>query len=491
MRRGSGSWQSLRLRLPALASLVLLVSLGLSLLLSYQILRVVGERDLDQSLAREYTRFAGAIATTTDDLTGPGEPITVELVRRAVSDYHRLNPGSDTYLTVVRIGSTVVVSPTPPAELAELAGRLAIPAATVDDGYQTLSSEAGPLRSLRAPIRLDGDEIGSVQVVGRAEPISDATARSLTWLGILALISMLLGGAALTAALVRALRPLRELADTAQRTGRLEQLSVRVAEPGRSDEVGVLAREFNRMLGRLENSARERTEFLATVSHELRTPVTIARGHVETLERADVVDRERVRATAVVIREELTHVGRLVDDLLALARAQHDDFVVPTDIDLGALFDDLELRLVGLGLTDVELMAAPELTVRGDGARLQQALLNLATNAVVHTPPGTRVIVSAEPVGDRVALTVTDDGPGIDPAIAERALEPFVRTSTARGHDSSGLGLAVVDEVARAHGGSVSIDTGSGGTAVRLLIPLDSPRKDQAKEVRPRPAPPV
>lgn len=83
------------------------------------------------------------------------------------------------------------------------------------------------------------------------------TAESLAGLGVLAGISMLLDGSAL--ALVRGLRPLHDLADTAQRTGRLEQLSVRVAEPARADEVGVLARDFNRILGRLEESARART----------------------------------------------------------------------------------------------------------------------------------------------------------------------------------------------------------------------------------------
>lgn len=232
---------------------------------------------------------------------------------------------------------------------------------------------------------MDGTEIGTVQVLGRAQPISEAANESLTWLGLLAGTSMLVGGSALAFALFRGLGPLQELAATAQRTGELEQLSERVREPERADEVGVLAREFNRMLERLERSARARTEFLATVSHELRTPVTIARGHVETLERSAADDPSRIRVTAGVIREELTHVGRLVDDLLALNRAQLDDFVVPADVDLERLFADLELRLDGLGLSAVELQPAPELTVRADGARLQQALLNLPTTARAST----------------------------------------------------------------------------------------------------------
>ncbi len=182
-----------------------------------------------------------------------------------------------------------------------------------------------------------------------------------------------------------------------------------------------------------------------------------------------------VLATARVVREELTHVGRLVDDLLALARAPLDDFVVPRDVPLERFFADLELRLDGLRLSLVETLPAPERTIRADPARLQQALLNLAVNATVHSPPGTRVIVSAAVTGPRVVFTVADEGPGIPDGVVERVLEPFVRAETNVGpngrHDSSGLGLAVVDVVARAHGGHVVIEAGPEGTTVSLDLP--------------------
>lgn len=454
-----------------LAAVVLAVSLTLSLVLSWQLLRVVGVRDLDRALEREYDRFTLAVATSTAEL-GESTPVTAEVVRAAADEYYLFNPGSATYLTVVRVDAGVVVSPNPPAELAEAAFRLAIPAGA--EGFTSLDTPAGPVRSLRAPILLDGREIGSVQVVGRAQPVFDAAADSLRRLAVLAGFSMIVGGAALALALVRGLRPLRELAGTAQRTGELAQLSERVREPERADEVGVLAREFNRMLARLEAAVRARTEFLASVSHELRTPVTIARGHVETLERGGAEDPEHVRATARVIREELVHVGRLVDDLLALDRAELDDFVVAVAWELPRLFADLELRLDGLGLVQVELLPAPDLVLHVDAARLQQALLNLAVNATVHTPAGTRVIVSAEQRPGEVVLAVGDDGPGIAPQILDRVREPFVR-SARQGHDSSGLGLAVVDAVARAHGGRMDIATGPGGTRVSLVLPAEGP----------------
>lgn len=462
-----------------LSAVVLAISLGLSLLLSWQLLRVVGIRDLDEALAREYERFSRAVATSTAEASGTGGAVTEPMVRQAVDDYYLFNPGSATYLTIVRFGGSVVVSPDPPAELAEAAFRLAIPAAAAD-GYDSLDTAAGEVRSLQAPIRLDGADIGSVQVVGLAEPISDATAASLRWLAVLAGVSMVVGGSALALALVRGLRPLRELAATAQRTGELEHLSERVREPRRADEVGVLAGEFNRMLARLEGAARARTEFLASVSHELRTPVTIARGHVETLERDGAEDPDHVRETARVIREELTHVGRLVDDLLALDRAELEHFVIPVPVALSQLFAELELRLSGLRMLDVELLPAPDEVIAADSARLQQALLNLAVNASVHTPAGTRVIVSAERHGAEVVLLVTDDGPGIAPEILERVREPFVRKAHG-GHDSSGLGLAVVDVVTRAHGGRVDIETGPEGTRVGLVLPVEGPVGEDAR----------
>jgi len=296
-------------------------------------------------------------------------------------------------------------------------------------------------------VRLFGDEIGRFQVIGPLQ----------------------VGGALVALALYRGLTPLQELAGTA-RTLDARDLSTRVREPERLDEVGVLAREFNSMLERLEREAESRRGFLAAASHELRTPITIARGHIEILERQAGRDPGAALETARVVREELQRIGRLVDDLLAVARSEGEDFVVPRSIDLGRFFEDLRLRLTGLGVDGVELRPAPSGDLLADPNRLAQALLNLVINASVHTPAGTRIEVGARRTPSGLAFFVRDDGPGMPTDLQARAFEPFV-TGRSDGHDSSGLGLAVVAAIVAAHGGSVDLESGPAGTTITLDFP--------------------
>ncbi len=207
-------------------------------------------------------------------------------------------------------------------------------------------------------MRLFGDKIGRFQVIGPLQPILDENLRTLAPLALASILSLLVGGALVALALYRGLTPLQELAGTARALD-ARDLSTRVREPERLDEVGVLAREFNSMLERLEREAESRRGFLAAASHELRTPITIARGHIEILERQAGRDPGAALETARVVREELQRIGRLVDDLLAVARSEGEDFVVPRPIDLGRFFEDLRLRLTGLGVDGVELRPAP------------------------------------------------------------------------------------------------------------------------------------
>jgi len=166
---------------------------------------------------------------------------------------------------------------------------------------------------------------------------------------------------------------------------------------------------------------------------------------------------------------------------MALSRAKLGDFVVPRPLDLDAFFRDLELRLDAIGHDHVALLPPSATSACGDEHRLGQALLNLILNAVLHTPPGTLIRAWAHQVDDGVAFTVQDDGPGIDPAIRDRAQQPFIKSVPPGGHDSSGLGLAVVAAIAEAHHGSLTIDTGEGGTTVTLVIPHATPPEAQPR----------
>ncbi|MBA3307335.1 MAG: HAMP domain-containing protein, partial [Chloroflexi bacterium] len=310
--------RSLRLRLPLLAMVVLAASLAVSAVVSFQLLQFVRLADLDDALDREEQRFrqsVSSIARQRADAAGGGQ-VTVDLVREAVQEYIALNPSNERYLIEVRIDPITYAAEGGPDVLEELRALEALPQAS--DGRQSLDTPLGQVRALSAPVRLFGEEIGRFQVIGPLQPILDENLASLAPLALASALSLLVGGALVAFALYRGLTPLQELARTA-RTLDPRDLSTRMREPERLDEVGVLAREFNSMLERLEREAEGRRGFLAAASHELRTPITIARGHIEVLERQARSDPGATVETARVVREELQRIGRLVDDLLAVA----------------------------------------------------------------------------------------------------------------------------------------------------------------------------
>jgi len=467
---------SLRVRLPLLAVGILAASLAVATLIAYELLLAAGHDDLDNALQREVRRFQQSIESILRD-TAQRESDVGNLedstIRPAVEKYLELNPSNQFYLAFVSVGDDVLTSEGGPPRLLKLKERDQLP---LDPSGKlwTVDTGVGEVRLLTAPVVVEDQEVATFQVAGPLEPIREESLRSLLRLGSGALVSLVTGGALLAVALRRALVPLRNLASTARST-EFEELSIRVPEPERADEVGDLAREFNNMLERLQRATRDRRDFLAAISHELRTPITIARGHIETLESVGSRDPEALSETASVIREELHRMARLVEDLMALARSDTEDFVIPEAVSLPRFFEELELRLTGLGVDRATLYTPPRVTIRADADRLAQAVLNLVVNAHLHAPESSRIEVSAHRNADAVVIVVCDDGPGIDRAIRESAFEPFVKGSTIGSHDSTGLGLAVVAAVVKAHGGAAKLDTGDGGTTVSLHIPTRGP----------------
>jgi len=464
--------RSLRVRLPLLAAAILAVALGLSILLAFEIVVAVGHRDLAIVLERERDRFAASIAELLED-TSPDLPFDERLEQAGVR-YLALNPANDVYAKIIRIdGRRALISTSGPAVLRPLLEADRIPVS--EPGFmQTVDTVQGEVRSLVTPITVDGARVGLYQVVAPLDPISDATDQSLLRMLLVAGVSLVIGALLLGLTLYRALRPLSQLAGAARAID-YATLGERVREPAQQDEVGQLARELNAMLARLDEAARSRQQFLAAVSHELRTPITILRGHVETLDQLGG-GVAVVSETAGVLREELERVGRLVEDLLALARSETPGFVVRQPTSVRRLLDDLRLRLSGLGAEDVTLHAPPDIWVQADANRLGQALINLIVNARVHTPPGTAITVGARVEGGSAALFVSDNGPGIDPAIRERVLEPFVHGMPGpTGYQSTGLGMSVVRAIVDAHNGALDVRSDTTGTEITIRLPTGAP----------------
>jgi signal transduction histidine kinase len=295
------------------------------------------------------------------------------------------------------------------------------------------------------------------------------------------------------------LRPLEEVEGTARAIA-AGDLSRRVPEGNERTEVGRLSTSLNGMLSRIETAFRAQQaseeqargsetrmrRFVADASHELRTPLTSIRGFAELYRQGAVRSEEEVRRLMERIEAEGARMGLLVEDLLLLARLDQQRPLTFAPVDLAAIAGDAVHdakavqpdRPIVLHL-DESLTDVP--VVRGDDSRLRQVVGNLVTNALTHTPAGTRITVTVGEAPDDpsvLVLRVADEGPGMDPADAERAFERFYRadTSRTRAAGGTGLGLAIVSSLVAAHGGSVHLDTAPGrGAVVTVRLPRSGP----------------
>ena len=299
------------------------------------------------------------------------------------------------------------------------------------------------------------------------------------------------------------LRPLTEVEHTAQAIA-AGDLSRRVPTGDERTEVGRLSSALNGMLARIEGSFRAQQaseeqarasegrmrRFVADASHELRTPLTSIRGFAELHRQGAVRGPEDTGRIMARIEAEATRMGLLVEDLLQLARLDQQRPLTLGPVDLAELAGDAvhdaravqPERSVSLQL-DESLSEAP--VVIGDEARLRQVIGNLVTNALTHTPVSARVTVriAAEGTDPGVVLVaVTDEGPGLAPADAERVFERFYRaeSSRTRAAGGTGLGLSIVSSLVAAHGGRVDLSTAPGaGATFAVRLPRSGPPAPQ------------
>jgi signal transduction histidine kinase len=240
------------------------------------------------------------------------------------------------------------------------------------------------------------------------------------------------------------------------------------------------ARRRQAALGETRQVAAERAELLARqerllhdVSHELRTPVTIARGHLEILQRGDA---EPAPEVAVAV-DELDRIAYIVDRLLLLVKAERPDFVAMSEIELEPFLEALFVRWSEVAARTWRLGDVPIGTLLADAHALRIALDALLQNAVDHTGETGAIVVSARRRGSRVEIQVSDDGPGIPPEALGRIFERFGRADSGRGRrrEGVGLGLAIVDAILRAHGGGCSVSTSEAGSTFVLDLPGFAP----------------
>jgi signal transduction histidine kinase len=251
------------------------------------------------------------------------------------------------------------------------------------------------------------------------------------------------------------------------------QLHRRVPQPKVDDEIGRLAATMNRMLERLEGARNSQRRFVSDASHELRSPITVIRQHAEVA----LAHPDRITAVelAEVVLAEQQRMQRLVEDLLLLARADERVPLARDAVDLDDLAFEEGHRLRSTTSKRVDTSGVGAARVQGDADALRRMLRNVGENAARHA--STRVDITLVERGDVVVLTVDDDGPGIPESERARVLQRFVRLDEARSRDDggSGLGLSIVDEVVRAHGGSLSIEQSPlGGARITVTLPVQA-----------------
>lgn len=324
-----------------------------------------------------------------------------------------------------------------------------------------LQTERGPLRYLAVPLELGDERLGVFVVVilmeSRLESIDDVVRLGALVYGTIFVVASTLAWMAAGGVL----RPLRELRDAAAGISDSD-LTRRIPVRG-NDEIAGLGLTFNSMLDRIEQAFATQRRFVDDAGHELRTPITVIRGNLEVM--GD--DPGERKATIALVTDELDRMGRIVDDLLVLAKAENTDFIEPHPLDLGAFTDELLAKAKLMSDRPWAVDEREEVVIVADEQRLTQAMMNLVRNAAEHTPPGTRIAIGTALRNGEAVMWVRDEGPGVPDEERDRLFERFARgTRGRRRTEGAGLGLSIVAAIAEGHGGSVTIDDAPGGGAL-------------------------
>ena len=335
-----------------------------------------------------------------------------------------------------------------------------------------------PLRTVELPLDPDLAPGWRVRIVGSSAADVALLRRMDLWFGLLLLASMLVstvGGWWLAG---RALRPVRAMADAAGRIT-ADHSSERLPVGPVRDEFARLGQRFNALLDRLDGALAQQRRFLADAAHELRTPVARMRGEVELALDPRAADALAPRETLERMRDDLNDAGRLVDELLQLARADaggQDVHLAP------AYLDDVVMEAAAgwraaaarrdVAITLTALEEAPALL---DAPLVRRLVGILVDNAIRYTPAGGHISISVRREPAAARLEVADSGIGMTADERVHAFERFYRGARARQltPEGSGLGLAIAEWVARRHGAAITLDAAQPtGTIVRVRFPL-------------------
>jgi two-component system, OmpR family, sensor kinase len=340
-------------------------------------------------------------------------------------------------------------------------------------GPATVRSVAGDLRVLRHHVEYERHTYVAI-VIARLAPYRAQQAEMVRALALGVLIGLIAAAAGGWIIGRQTLKPLARMADQARGIDAREPRD-RLAAPPVDDELGRLAAAFNGLLDRLAAALNHQRQFMADASHELRTPVSVVRTATQVTLSRDDRSADEYRESLEIIGEQATRLTRVVDAMFLLSRAEADG--VPLRREFLNL-DDLLVEsaravrvLAKQRGVKIATNGAEEVGLTGDATLLRRMVGNLLDNAVRHAEPDGSVSAGLERSADRVALSITNDGPGIPAADQARIFERFVRIGTS---DGAGLGLPIARWIAEAHGGTLELDgSAPGRTTFVVTLPLD------------------
>lgn len=276
----------------------------------------------------------------------------------------------------------------------------------------------------------------------------------------------------------KSLAPVAAMTEQAESIG-ARNLHDRLEVINSRDELGRLATVLNNLLSRLDRSFESLRQFTADASHELRTPLSIIRGEAEVA-LSQNRDKAEYRESLVIVHDEARRLSRMVDDMLALARADdRDQGLKVEEFYLNDLVEDSVKSSQVLALAKaISLTVEPstDITFAGDESLIRRMILNLLDNAIKYTPAGGRVSVKLTTEVSRVEIAVADTGIGISADATARIFERFYRADRARSRSDggSGLGLSIAKWVAEAHNGSINLESRPGaGSTFTISLPLN------------------
>lgn len=472
------SWRSLSLRaqLITIMSLLMVIVVGVTCALTISFLRGFLIQQLDENLSNNRQDVSNRLFGMTDSSSVP------------LTNYYGalFTPGGEQVISFESDDAPKLGHPTL-AEVKALAGKpMTVPGTAEDsEGWRV---RFYPLESGEGTVAV------ALPLEDTSELIGHATRRILTG-GLLATI---LAAAVAYLAVTRAFKPLTRMEKTAASiaAGDLSQ-RVRVENP--YTEVGHLSKSLNAMLAHIEGAFASRTasekrmrQFVADASHELRTPLVTIRGFSELHRHGALQTEEDVSTAMGRIENEAKRMGRMVEDLLMLARIDEQRPLEMRPVDLLLLANDAatdamagsrDRQIRVISLDGGKPTSAP---TAGDEPRLRQVVANLVTNALRYTPEGSpiEIAVGTQRVIDErkdSILQVRDHGPGISDEEAARVFERFYRADTSRTRETggSGLGLAIVAAIVAQHDGTVRLDDSEGGGATMWIrLPYVEPPSD-------------